>query len=126
MNYWQKRALVKVSKVDFFKEQEKIEDAFYSICEPLLDNEGIEFDKKESILTIGNNKYTLTIGANGFGITLEMGPNRKICKSFLINEEMKYAFSITPHSKIPDYQPLETMDINYEKILNSIMDDMIM
>lgn len=126
MEYWQKRAKVKVSKIDFISKSSKIKDAFYSICEPLLETPGIEFDENSSILSIGEVKYSLYIGGNGFGINCSKYLGLETTISYILNENKEYYYyNSSVRSFMPEMKPLESLDINYTEILNEIMNELI-
>lgn len=126
MEYWQNRAIVKVSKIDFISETSKIKDAFYSICKPLLETPGIEFDKNSSILSIGEVKYSLDIGGDGFGINCSNYSGLERTISYILNENKQYYYYDSSIRNImPQMKPLESLDFNYIEILNIIMNELI-
>lgn len=126
MERWQKRAIVKVANVDFTNDKEKIKSAFSTICKPLLDFEGIKFNEESNILSIGDKTYTLSILSYSISISCLDRTGSTVEVSFFVNTEKECAYRSSTERGMIHFDSLISVDFDYENILNTIMNKIIL
>lgn len=122
MRKWQQRLLVDVTKINFMEDTDKIKSTFSNLCEPISEFNGISFNKTYGLLEVGDNYYRLDIGPNGINIQ-KINENSHVIKSvsYIINDDNSYEYKNIFSSKIYEFGELESVDFDYECILDNLM-----
>ena len=118
MPKWVMLAKAKVLNVNFSEDEKTIEDAFKRICEPVCRVPGILV--RTNSLVVGDITYTLGIAENKIEITFFKDGKENRCSYFVSNG--KYSYKAPKDTIATNFKPLESLEFDYETILNNLMD----
>lgn len=125
MKKWQNSLIVDVFKIDFNKDSKIIKEAFSRLCNPLTKYDGINFNAAHCLLEVGNVFYRLTIGANGINISKRYDNGNTKSVSYIVNTDNVYEYKNITIDKIYETGRLESVDFDYESIIDKLMDILI-
>lgn len=115
--------LGKVKRVNFSNYRTLISEAFEDLCNPIVEGLSIRFQKKDSVLVVKYDTYSLSVGSDNITIIKKPVNNEPVYISYSVeNDKFYYKNSLT--EEIIEEGFLESFDFNktnYEKILNNIM-----
>lgn len=117
MEKWHEMALMVGYEVNFQEHENEIREAFRNICEPIINNDSIEFTG--DCICISGKQYKLSIKKHRIEIKHIVEMRGLVINSYAVNEKLEEAY--TNGREYATYQKLRSINFDYEAILNNLM-----
>lgn len=126
MEKWQNSIIVDVSNINLFKDSKIIKETFSRLCEPLTRYDEIDFHEDGCFLAAKDVIFKLTVGTNGINISKQNASETIKSVSYIIEVANKfYEYKNMTINKVYETDRLESLDFDYEYIINRLMDMLI-